>query len=57
LPGNIASTSVELMEVEAPLVVRRKRLRADSGGPGRHRGGVGQEVGIESRTGHPVQGA
>jgi N-methylhydantoinase B len=56
-PGNIASTSVELMEVDTPLVVRRKRLRADSGGPGRYRGGLGQETMIESRTGHPVQGA
>jgi N-methylhydantoinase B len=56
-PGNIASTSVELMEVDTPLVVRRKGFRADSGGPGRFRGGLGQETVIESRTSHPVQGA
>jgi N-methylhydantoinase B len=56
-PGNIASTSVELMEVDTPLVVLRKGFRADSGGPGRQRGGLGQETVIESRTSHPVQGA
>jgi N-methylhydantoinase B len=56
-PGNVASTSVELMEVDTPLTIASKRFRTDSGGPGRHRGGLGQEVVIESRGRHAVQGA
>ncbi|RVT84185.1 hydantoinase B/oxoprolinase family protein [Rhodobacteraceae bacterium CCMM004] len=47
-PGNIASTSVELFEHETPMIVRRRALIPDSGGPGRHRGGLGQETVIEN---------
>jgi N-methylhydantoinase B len=32
---------VEAMEMEAPIRVHRLALRSDSGGPGRHRGGLG----------------
>ncbi|MDP6389726.1 MAG: hydantoinase B/oxoprolinase family protein [Alphaproteobacteria bacterium] len=43
-PGNVASTSVEVMENETPILCEKKELRADSGGAGKHRGGVGQEI-------------
>ncbi len=43
-PANVASTSIELFEVEAPVLCQRKELITDSGGPGRQRGGLGQEV-------------
>ena len=43
-PANVASTSIELFEVEAPVLCEKKELITDSGGPGRRRGGLGQEV-------------
>ncbi|WP_454851181.1 hydantoinase B/oxoprolinase family protein [Rhizobium binxianense] len=43
-PGNIATTSVELFELEAPFRILSRELRQDSGGPGKFRGGLGQET-------------
>ena len=40
-PTSAANTSIELMETRAPVLVVEKTLVADSGGPGRHRGGLG----------------
>lgn len=45
-PTSAASTSVELFETRAPLLVKRKELLPDSGGAGRWRGGLGQIVGV-----------
>lgn len=56
-PGNIASTSAELFEHDTPLMVESKRLIRDSGGPGRQRGGLGQETMIQSLAKHAVRGA
>ena len=53
-PSNVSSTSIELSEQIAPLRFRHKRLRADSGGAGRHRGGLGQEIFFESRSEDPI---
>jgi N-methylhydantoinase B len=47
-PANVASTPTELLETEAPLLCERKVLLQDSGGPGRYRGGCGQEAVIRS---------
>jgi len=52
-PSGIATTPVEVVESTSPLVIRRKQLRRDSGGPGRCRGGLGQTIEIEVRTGEP----
>jgi N-methylhydantoinase B len=52
-PSAIATTAVETIESTSPLLVRRKELRRDSGGPGRHRGGLGQRIEVEVRTGEP----
>jgi N-methylhydantoinase B len=41
------------VETTSPVVVRRKELRPDSGGPGRYRGGLGQTIELEVRTGEP----
>jgi len=44
MPGwitNVASTSIESSEVEAPVRYLRKELRSGSAGPGRQRGGLG----------------
>lgn len=48
-PSNVSSTPVEITEVISPFKVRHKRLRPDSGGAGRYRGGLGQEVLFEHR--------
>ena len=45
---------IEISEHIAPLRFHHKRLRPDSGGPGRHRGGLGQEILIESRSETPI---
>lgn len=52
-PGNIAMTPVEMVEAVAPIVVREKALRPDSGGPGRFRGGLGQSFRFTVRDGMP----
>ena len=49
-PSNVSSTSIELSEQIAPLRFHHKKLRPDSGGPGKFRGGLGQEILLESRS-------
>jgi len=53
-PSNISSTPVEVAERNAPLLFHKKELRPDSGGAGRHRGGLGQDVLMESRSEKPI---
>ncbi|WP_149535637.1 hydantoinase B/oxoprolinase family protein [Siccirubricoccus phaeus] len=53
-PSNISSTSIEISEHIAPLRFHHKKLRPDSGGPGRHRGGLGQEIHVESLSETPI---
>lgn len=68
-PSGVRTTSTEINEATTPLVIWRKEYRTDSGGPGRHRGGLGQviEVGhregaafvvsrMFDRIGHPARG-
>ncbi len=50
-PSNISSTPSEILERDTPFVTRYRRLRPGSGGVGRYRGGLGQEVLLENR--HP----
>jgi N-methylhydantoinase B len=52
-PSGIATTPVEVIETTSPVVIRRKELRRDSGGPGKFRGGLGQSIEVEVRTGEP----
>jgi N-methylhydantoinase B len=52
-PSGVASSPVEVIETTSPLVIRRKEYRRDSGGPGRWRGGLGQTIEVEVRTGEP----
>src|SRR5207245_3927603 len=49
-PSNISSTPVEVAERNSPLFFREKRLRPGSGGPGRFRGGPGQDTGFQRAT-------
>ena len=43
-PTSAGNTSVELFETRVPALVIEKALLADSGGPGRQRGGLGQVI-------------
>ena len=53
-PSNVSSTSVEVSEHIAPLRFRHKKLREASGGAGRRRGGMGQEILMEVLSDTPV---
>lgn len=53
-PPNVANTPTELLETEAPLLCEQKTLVTDSGGPGRCRGGLGQELVVRSLAREPV---
>lgn len=48
-PTSAANTSIELIESRAPVVVVEKAYVSDSGGAGRHRGGLGQRVRLRKR--------
>lgn len=43
-PTSAANTSIELLEQRVPVLVEEKAFIPDSGGAGRHRGGLGQVV-------------
>jgi N-methylhydantoinase B len=53
-PSNISSTPTEVIEHLAPLRVKHRTLRPDSGGTGRKRGGLGQEVLLENLSESPT---
>lgn len=53
-PANSSNLPVEVLESAIPVRVRYKRLRCDSGGPGRFRGGCGQEFAFESVSPAPL---
>jgi N-methylhydantoinase B len=41
-PANGANTPVEIFESDTPLIVTERSITADSGGPGKRRGGLGK---------------
>ncbi|MFC1610792.1 hydantoinase B/oxoprolinase family protein [Myxococcota bacterium] len=43
-PANGANTPVEILESDTPMIVERRELLPDSGGPGEHKGGLGRRV-------------
>ncbi len=53
-PSNISSTPVEVAERNSPLFFHYKRLRPGSGGQGRFRGGLGQDMLMESESASPI---
>ena len=68
-PSGVMTMPVEATEQVGPVVIWRKELRPDSGGPGQYRGGLGQfmEVGVQAghefdlqamfdRVQHPARG-
>ena len=48
--GNTQTTPVEIFETRYPFLERSYRLRPDSGGAGRHRGGLGSDRELEVRA-------
>jgi N-methylhydantoinase B len=53
-PSGVRNTPVEISETIAPLLIRRKEYRQDSGGAGEHRGGLGQIMEIEHADNAPL---
>jgi N-methylhydantoinase B len=45
--GDVHNAPIEKMELRWPIVVNRRQLRQDSGGAGKHRGGLGLDVEVE----------
>jgi N-methylhydantoinase B len=43
-PANGANTPVEIFESDTPLIVERRELLPDSGGPGKNKGGLARRV-------------
>jgi N-methylhydantoinase B len=54
-PSNVGVGSIEALEAATPLVVWKKEFRVDSGGPGKYRGGLGQDVVLEVRSSGEVR--
>lgn len=52
-PSGVRNVPVEATEAITPIVVWRKEFRTDSGGAGKHRGGLGQVMEIENREDAP----
>jgi N-methylhydantoinase B len=53
-PSNVAVTSVEALESTTGVLVGRKELSTDSGGPGQFRGGLGQQMTFQNRSAGPI---
>jgi N-methylhydantoinase B len=54
-PAAGAETPIEMLENSLPITITYKKLIPDSGGAGRFRGGLGQQIGIRSESEHPVK--
>ena len=51
-PSGVMTMPVEATEQVGPIIIHRKELRPDSGGPGAQRGGLGQYMYVGAREGH-----
>jgi N-methylhydantoinase B len=52
-PSGISGVPAEVIESLAPIHITKREYRADSGGPGRFRGGLGQTMEVGVTTGQP----
>ncbi len=52
-PSGVWGSQVEIAEAVAPILVKRRELRPDSGGAGKFRGGLGQHIEVCSANGEP----
>ena len=46
--GNVKNSPIESMEIKTPVMVEKRALRVDSGGPGKYRGGLGIDVQVKN---------
>jgi N-methylhydantoinase B len=53
-PGNSGCGSIEVMEGTAPLLFWKKEMIQDSGGPGKYRGGLAQEIEVQVLSEQPI---
>ena len=53
-PSGVRTMPVEAVEATVPILIRRKELRPDSGGPGEYRGGLGQIIEISGEGEGPL---
>ena len=53
-PSGIQGVPAEIIENVSPLVMHKRALVPDSGGPGKYRGGLGQEMVLSVRSNEPV---
>ena len=53
-PSGIQGVPAEIIETVSPLMMERRALVPDSGGPGKFRGGLGQEMVLSVRASEPV---
>ena len=53
-PSGIQGVPAEIIENVSPLVMERRVLVPDSGGPGKYRGGLGQEMVLSVRSQEPA---
>jgi N-methylhydantoinase B len=47
-PSGVWGSQVEMTEAVAPILIAKRELRIDSGGIGKHRGGLGQHIELRS---------
>ena len=52
-PSGVWGSQVEVTENVAPVIFNKRELRRDSGGPGKWRGGLGQDIELRSANGQP----
>ena len=52
-PSGVYGSQVEITEAVAPVTIWRRELRADSGGAGQYRGGLGQRIEMTSAIDAP----
>jgi N-methylhydantoinase B len=53
-PSNMTGTPIEVWENLTSMTIIKKVLKPDSGGPGRFRGGLGQEILLRNDTEHDL---
>lgn len=52
-PSGVGGVPTEVAETQAPIIQEHRCLRPNSGGPGKFRGGLGQEVCVSQRGDQP----
>ncbi|WP_293574996.1 hydantoinase B/oxoprolinase family protein [Phaeobacter sp.] len=53
-PSGVMGSLVEITESVSPLIIWKRELRPDSGGPGKYRGGLGQILELSSSEDAPI---